>query len=366
MLRSVTGIGRVEILALVRSPVALSLLLLVPLIQLLLFGYAIRPNSSQVSIVIAAQDPGDADRAAHELARWPGLDVRADKLKPGQAETMVRDGKAIFGLEMPARRSFFNPSAKGGPLTLYVDGSDPLLVDPAIGRIEAAYWRALASQDVEAAPGPGLQVDRLYNPQGRADWHFLPALVGVTVMISTIMLGALSLARERERGTWEGLLSLPVSRCALLAGKLLPYVVLATLQGGLVLAAGFILFDLPMRGSSWALLAILPFFAAAHLVLGYAMAARSSTQLSALQGAVAFYLPAMLLSGFLYPFAALPGWAQAIGSLFPLTHFIEAARAATLKGTAGSEILASAWPIVTFLAVTGLVAFLAQGRRLDY
>jgi ABC-2 type transport system permease protein len=158
---------------------------------------------------------------------------------------------------------------------------------------------------------------------------------------------------------------MPVRPVAVLAGKLLPYALIGTLQGALVLAAGVVLFDLPMRGSVAALLALLPLFAAAHLAVGYAIAARAPTQLAALQGAVAFYLPAMLLSGFLYPFAALPGWARTIGNVFPLTHFIQAAQGALLRGDTATTTLAYATPIAAFLVVMIAAALLAHARRLD-
>ena len=151
----------------------------------------------------------------------------------------------------------------------------------------------------------------------------------------------------------------------LLAGKIAPYVVIGTLQGIAVLALGILLFDLPATGSIAALVALMPLFAAAHLVLGHALAARATSQLSALQGAIAFYLPAMLLSGFLYPFATLPGWARAIGEIFPLTHFIRAARSATLRGGSTAEVLAHGLPIAAFLASSFLLARAVHRARID-
>ena len=379
MLRALLALAWMETLRLLRSPVAFGLIFAVPALQLALFGYAIRPSGSAVEVVLASGDPGDANEVRTELRRWPGIRVADQVLKPGGAAASVKTGQAQVGIEVPTRRSFYNPTAKGGPFRITVDGSDPALVDSAMARIEAAYWRRLAAigadpiegSDIPAAgsdipaAGPGLTITRLYNPAGRADWNFLPALIGVTVMISMIMLGTLSLAREREGGTWEGLLALPLDRWLLLAGKLLPYVVIATLQGALVLLAGAALFDLPMRGATGALILLLPLFAAAHLALGHALAARAKTQLAALQGAVGFYLPAMLLSGFLYPFQSLPGWAQALGSCFPLTHFVRAARAATLKGAGAAEVLGAGLPIALFAAVAAALALLLQARRLD-
>lgn len=362
-LRRIAAVAAVEWTRLLRARIALTLLLVVPLLQIVLFGTAIRPDAA-VAIAIAAPSRQDAENVARELGKQRNLDVIA-KGEPGTADALVRRGNVVIGIEVPEARSFANPLAKGGPLRIVVDASNASLAAAATARIEAAYWRTLAERGDVAASGPGLKIERLYNPESRADWSFLPGLVGVTVMIAMIMLGSLSLAREREGGTWEALQILPVGRGEVLLGKLLPYAAIGTVQGLAVMAAGSVLFDLPIPGNAAALAAILPLFAAAHLVLGYAIAARARTQLAALQGAVAFYLPAMLLSGFLYPFATLPGWAQTVGNLFPLTHFIRAANGVMLRGDGWSEALAHALPITVFTVLAAGVAALFQARTLD-
>ncbi len=361
----ITAIARVEMTRLFRSRIAFTVLLIVPLMQVLIFGYAIRPTGAVVRVVVAAENAKSAQSVAQSLARQPGIVIISSNLKSGGAEAAVRSGRALIGIEVPALRSFANPFAPRLPLRIIVDGSNPSLSAAAVPRIEATYWQELATRTNEQDTGPGLKIERLYNPQGRADWAFLPALIGVTVMISMVMLGTLSLAREREGGTWEALLSLPLRPIEVLAGKLLPYVLIGTFQGIMVLEAGHVVFDLPMRGNVLTLVALLPVFAAAHLVLGYAIAARAATQLAALQGAIAYYLPAMLLSGFLYPFESLPHWAQTLANIFPLTHFIRAAQGAVLRGDDAMAILRHGTPILSFLAAALMLASLAQMRRLD-
>ena len=359
--RRIAAVAAVEWRRLLRTRIALTLLIVVPLLQIVLFGTAIRPDAAVV-VAVAAPTAANAESVVKELRKQPNLAVVATG-RPGAAEAMVRRGGAAIGVEVPQVRSFANPLARGGPLRIVVDASNATLTSAATARIEAAYWRTRAERG--DASGPGLSVERLYNPDARSDWTFLPGLIGVTVMIAMIMLGSLSLAREREGGTWEALTVLPVARLEVLLGKLLPYVAIGTVQGIAVMAAGIWLFGLPVRGSAPALIAILPLFAAAHLVLGYAIAARARTQLAALQGAVAFYLPAMLLSGFLYPFATLPGWAQAIGNVFPLTHFIRAATGVMLRGETWADVVVDALPMVAFLAVATAVATLFQARAVD-
>lgn len=364
-LRRIAAISRVEVLRLLRSRTTFTLLVVVPALQVLLFGYAIRPNVANVSVAIAAPTPANAADAARALRRLPGLEILDGPSTPGAAERAVRSGHALIGIEVPALRSFANPTQVQRPLRIVVDGTNPVLTNVAVARIEAGYWHGLAERADAADSGPGFAVERLYNADARADWTFLPALIGVTVMIAMVMLGSLSLARDRETGSWEALLALPISRGDTFLGKLFPYAAIGTAQGLLVLAAGVLLFGLPVRGSVTALMLLLPLFAAAHVALGYAISVRARTQLAALQGAVAFYLPAMLLSGFLYPFETLPDWARWIGGVFPLTHFIRAAREALLRGGQAADVLAHGWPVISFLAAASAAALLAQPRQLD-
>lgn len=356
--RRIIAIAAVEWARLLRTRIALTLLVVVPLLQIVLFGTAIRPDAA-VAVAIAASTSTDAENVAKELRKQRNIVVVA-KGRPGSAEALVKRGEAAIGIEVPEPRSFANPLAKGRPLRIVVDESNAALSSAATARIETAYWRALAERGEVA--GPGLQTIRLYNPASRPDWSFLPGLIGVTVMIAMIMLGSLSLAREREGGTWEALMILPATRGEVLLGKLLPYIAIGSVQGLAVMATGIWLFELPLPQGAAALAALLPLFCAAHLVLGYAIAARAQTQLAALQGAVAFYLPSMLLSGFLYPFATLPRWAQAIGEVFPLTHFIRAATGVLLRGEGWTAVLGQALPITAFAAVATLLAALFQSR----
>lgn len=364
-IRRIAAVARVELLRLTRSRTTFTLLVLVPALQVLLFGYAIRPTASSVRVAVAAPTPANAADVARALRRLPGLTVVAGPSAPGAAEKAVRAGQIPIGVEVPALRSFANPTQAQRPLRIVVDGTNAALTNAAVARIEAGYWRGLAERADLADTGPGIAVERLYNPDGRADWVFLPSLVGVTVMIAMVMLGSLSLARDREAGSWEGLLGLPITATQTFLGKLLPCAAIGTVQGLLVLAAGIMLFSVPVRGSVAALIALLPLFAAAHVALGYAISARARTQLAALQGAVAFYLPAMLLSGFLYPFETLPEWARWIGNSFPLTHFIRAAREALLRGGGATEVLAHGWPMILFLVAATGAALLAHARRLE-
>jgi len=365
MTDAVLAVAAVEVRRLLRSRLTLTLLLLVPALQLVLFGFAIRPGSPLVDVAIAADSPQLARTIADRLKRQAQLRLVSSLVPSGSAAAQVRAGKAMVGIDVPAIRSLANPFAPFLPVRITIDDSNPEIAAIAVARVEALYWKSVAEWSADGGVGPRLQIDRLYNPRQRTDWTFMPALVGVTVMIAMIMLGTLGIAREREGGTWETLEVLPLGRFAILAGKALPGVAIGTLQGAMVLAVATTAFGVPVRGSLPALLVLLPLFAAAHLVLGFALSLRAPAQIDALQGAVAFYLPAMLLSGFLYPFASLPGWAQAIGSIFPLTHFIRAAKGALLRGDDAETILAHGIPIAAFMLITSVLVMVMPVRPAD-
>ncbi len=354
--RTVKAIAVVEAKRLIRARVALTLLLIVPVFQIILFGYAIKPSEATVRVSVAAPTPQSARGVVDALRKLPSVRIIDPIGASGAAERAVRNGEAVIGIEVPRVRSMADPTAPGGPIRIIVDGTDPLLTMAAVTRIEGAYQTERVARSDMAEAGPGLRVERLFNPDARSDWTYAPALAGVTVMIAMVMLGSIGIARQREGGSSETFRSLPVAPAELIAGKLAPHVLVGTVQSILVLVTGHLLFALPLPGATLALVLLLPLFAAAHYLIGFVVSARATTQLAALQGAVAFYLPAMLLSGFLYPFETLPKWAQIIGNVFPLSHFIRAAHDAVLRERDDMTVLAHGLPMLAFLAFALLVA----------
>jgi ABC-2 type transport system permease protein len=356
--RNIAAVARVEWLRLIRSRVTFTLLLLVPVMQVVLFGSAIKPEAARVTIAIAAPAPENVNQVIGEIDKDQRFLRIGPVGYPGTAERKVQLGAAAIAIEIPEIRSLANPFAPIKPVRIVVDASQPVLTSAAEARIIARYWQGLAER--ADAGGTGIKVVRLFNPDARADWTFLPSLVGVTVMIAMIMLGSLAVSREREGGTWETMQSLPVSPFEVMLGKLLPGTLLGTVQALLVIAIALFAFDLPARGSIVALMALTPLFAVAHQAIGYAISSGARTQLAALQGAVAFYLPALLLSGFLYPFETLPRWAQTVGNLFPLSHFIRAAHGATLRADSAATVLVHGWAISAALIVASALALALQ------
>jgi ABC-2 type transport system permease protein len=184
-------------------------------------------------------------------------------------------------------------------------------------------------------------------------------------MITMLMLGALTLVREREQGSWESLLATPVTALDALLGKLIPYVIVAVAQAAIVIALARVLFGMPALGNVAVLLLASAVFALAHLTLGFALSALACSQMQAIQAAVFFYLPSMLLSGFMFPFEGMPGWAQAMGNALPLTHFVRSARGVLLKGYGASEVVAEMWPVALFALAAAGIAIASYRRRLN-
>jgi len=358
------AVARIETLRLTRDRTSLSLILVVPAIQIVLFGYAINLNPKHVPIAVAGDQNGTVARLRRAIDETDYFSVVGDELEPGLAEDMVSRGKALVGIELPPPLDYNAPDAPVTNPRVIVDASDPGAVRPALAALERAYWRKVVAA-CSLVPSPPVDVEWLYNPDGRTAWTIVPGLVGVIVMISMLMLGALTLVRERERGSWETLLATPVDAFDALVGKLSPYVVIGAAQGAIAIALARLLFDLPVNGSLSALLLAVPLYATAHLVLGFAFSALAESQLQAIQGAVFFYLPSMLLSGFMFPFQGMPGWARAIGQTLPLTHFVRAARGVLLKGDGASLVVSEMLPVALFTLFAAFVALAAYRRRVD-
>jgi len=364
-LRRIRAVARIETLFVCGDRATLGLILVVPALQIALFGYAVNFEPRNVPIAIAgtATEPPSALGAAIDETGY--FRVVADRLPTGAAEQQVRSRKALIGVELgePAAGDDAWSSA-GGSARVIVDASEPSAARPAVLALQSAWLRhTLLATGLDF--GSAVEIDSLYNPDSRTAWSLVPGLAGVVVMISALLLGSLTLVRERERGTWEALLVTPVRPGEALIGKLAPYLVLGVLQAGVVVALGHALFDVPVRGSVLLLLAASALFAAAHLALGFALSALANTQVQAVQAAVLFYLPSMVLSGFMFPFESMPRWAQALGEALPLTHFVRATRGVLLRGAGSAEIAAELAPVLIFLVVVTALALVAYRRRLD-
>ena len=349
----ILAVARIETLRLLIDRPSIGLILLVPALQLILFGYAVNLTPKNIPIAIA-----------------PSCDAQRDWMTRAVADTgsfslIPPDHELHFGIEyISSRRALVAiDCAPGRAPRLAADASDPSAVRPGVALLETALLRALLSS-VEPEALPHSEVQWLYNPDARTAWSLAPGLVGVVVMITMLMLGALTLVREREQGSWEGLLATPVTALDALVGKLSPYVLVAMAQAAIVIALAKVLFHVPTIGNVTVLLLASALFGLAHLTLGFALSAVARSQIQAIQAAVFFYLPSMLLSGFMFPFEGMPAWARTLGNVLPLTHFVRSARGVLLKGYDASDVVTEMWPVAVFALASALVAIVSYRRRL--
>ncbi|HKQ71343.1 MAG TPA: ABC transporter permease [Polyangiaceae bacterium] len=349
-----------ELRQLRRDRMTLAMMIVLPVMQLLLFGYAINTDVRHIPTVVFDQDRSAASRdLARSLEATTFYDVVGEVRNYDEIEQALRAGKAKVALVVPPRHGSDLASGKKTRIELIVDGSDPQSVGSAINT--AASLVAARSAELAAvrlgpggAGGPGIELEpnTWYNPDLRTAVYIVPGLIGVILTMTMVMLTAMAIARERERGTLEQLIVSPVKNVELVVGKILPYVIIGYVQITLILLAGRLVFDVPFIGSL-ALLYVTAFvFIAANLALGLFFSTIAKTQQQAMQMSFFFLLPNMLLSGFMFPFEAMPRPAQFLAAALPLTHFLRIVRGITLKGGG----FADAAP--EFLWLAGILALL--------
>ena len=358
-LRRIGAVAAVESLQLLYDPATLVLIFLLPVFQILLYGYAIHFEPRGVTVAIASSD-ADLSRDAGEAIRGVSTFRQVGPIgAPGTAWRAALAREAQLGVELGR-----DARTGAAQVRIIADASDPAEVRPAVAALETGVWRRIA-ETAAVGQKPLVAVDWLHDPADHPAWRIAPGLIGVIVMITMLFLGALTLVREREHGSWETLLATPVHPTEALIGKLSPYLAVGMLQTAAMLGLIHLMFQVPTPSASWALLAASAVFDSAYLLLGFAISAVVQTQLQAVQASVFIYLPSLLLSGFLFPFDGMPAWARAIGEVFPLTHYIRATREILLRGDPAGSILVHIVPMGAFAVGAFVAAILFYRRRLD-
>jgi ABC-2 type transport system permease protein len=352
--RRISALARLETLRLLLDRTSVGLILIVPAVQLVLFGYAVNLTPANIPVAIASSCDRHEDLLRHAIGAAQSLRLITQDPHVLDARQYITTRRALVVVDCPSE----------GPPQIIADASDSSAVRPAVAELGRTVLEDVLRSAFAGEPS-ALNVQWLYNPDGRTAWFLAPGLIGVIVMITMLLLGALTLVREREQGSWEGLLSTPITAADALIGKLVPYVLVAVAQTILVLALARVLFELPMLGNGWTLVLASSVLALAHLTLGFAISALAGSQMQAIQAAVFFYLPSMLLSGFMFPFEGMPRWAQLLGNALPLTHFVRSARGVLLKGYGTHEVMSEMWPAAVFAAVAALATLAVFRRRID-
>ena len=362
-----------EFIQMRRDRLTFGMLVGIPLLQLMLFGFAINADPKHLPTALRVADESVFARSlVTALQNSDYFRIVARAGSDSEAERMLRRGDVQFVVNLPV--DFARKLQRGERPVLLVeaDASDPVATGNAIAVLANLNVTALDHDLVgplarlkgQGAPFE-VRVHRLYNPEGITQYNIVPGLMGVILTMTMVMGTGLAMTRERERGTLENLLATPVKPLEVTLGKIVPNILVGYIQVGLILLAARFVFQVPMLGSLPLLLACVLAFVFANLAVGFTFSTLAKNQMQAMQMTMFFFLPNMLLSGFMFPFRGMPGWAQAIGEVLPLTHFLRIVRGILLKGNGAAEILPELWPMLAFLLAALTLSLLRYRRTLD-
>ena len=356
-----------------RDRLTFAMMVAVPIVQLVLFGYAINTDPKHLPMAIVQADQSEFSRSlVASLENSAYFRVTAHPRSEAQGNRLLDEGKVQFLLVIPPDFSRRLVRGEQPAVLLAADATDPAASGNALGVLNAITKQVLARdltgplQALLPRDGPfEIRTQRRYNPEGVSRYNIVPGLIGVILTMTMVMMTSLAMTRERERGTMENLLATPVRPLEVMVGKILPYILIGYVQVAVILVAARLLFDVPIVGSLALLSAALVIFIAANLAVGFTFSTIARNQLQAMQLTFFFFLPSMLLSGFMFPFRGMPEWAQLIGEVLPLTHFLRIVRGIMLKGNGVAEIGGNVWPIAAFMLAAGTVAMLRYRQTLD-
>lgn len=356
-----------------RDRLTFAMIVGIPILQLILFGFAINADPKALPTAVLSADNSVFSRSFIRAMENSGyFSIQHVVQSAAEGERLLQLGDVQFFVTVP--EDFSRKLQRGGRPALLVeaDATDPAATGNALAALAVLNQTALnhdlkgplATMAQGAAPFE-VRVQRRYNPEGITQYNIVPGLVGTILTMTMVIMTSLAMTRERERGTMENLLATPVRPIEVMTGKIVPYIIVGYIQVAIILAAAKLLFGVPMVGSLALLSVALVVFIAANLAVGFTFSTLARNQLQAMQMAFFFFLPSILLSGFMFPFRGMPEWAQWLGEILPLTHFLRILRGILLKGNEVSEILPNLWPIAAFLLAAGTLALARYRETLD-
>ncbi len=363
------GILVKEFIQLKRDRLTFAMIVGIPIMQLLLFGFAINADPRQLPTAVVMADPGPIARAYVAAMANSDYFKIVGTVDGRDADRLLDEGRVQFVVTFPP--GFHRDLVRGLSPTLLVeaDATDPMAAGGAIAVLSqlgaSVFAPDLPGLQRPVAPPVDLRVHRRYNPEGLTAYNIVPGLLGVILTLTLVLMTGLAMTRERERGTFENLLSTPATPMEVMTGKIVPYILIGLIQVTLILLAARWIFNVPMLGSLPLLYAVLLLFICANLTLGITFSSIARNQLQAMQMTIFFFMPSLLLSGFMFPFLGMPGWAQVIGNLLPLTHFLLLVRGILLKGIGLNALWPHVWPILLFTAAVLAVGLKTFRRTLD-
>ncbi|BAP57033.1 mannose-1-phosphate guanyltransferase [Thioploca ingrica] len=356
-----------------RDRLTFAMIIGIPLMQLILFGFAINSDPKHLPTAVLIADQSVFSRTIIQALENSGY-FQIVKIADNEAEIarLLALGEVQFVLTIPINFARQLVRGERPVLLLEADATDPAATSNALGVINTLVQTGLDRdlsgklQPLRGRPPPvELRVHRRYNPEGITQYNIVPGLMGVVLTMTMVMITALAITRERERGTMENLLATPVRPIEVMVGKIVPYILVGYIQVSLILSVAHFIFAVPLLGNLALLLGVTLLFIAANLSLGITFSTIAKNQLQAMQMSFFFFLPSILLSGFMFPFRGMPTWAQHIGEILPLTHFLRIVRGILLKGNNFEEIWPQLWPIALFMSVVIILGLLRYRETLD-
>ena len=356
-----------------RDRLTFGMMIGIPLIQLVLFGFAINADPKHLPTAVLLADHGPQGRTLLAAIQNSGyFDCVREVRTEAEAHDALARGEVLFVVHIP--ESFSRDLLRGDRPVLLVeaDATDPAATSNAIGSLRTLLDTALHNDlkgplaALAGTDGPvELRVHARYNPEAITQYNIVPGLMGVVLTMTMVLITGLAITRERERGTMENLLAMPTRPFEVMTGKIIPYILVGYIQVGLILLAARLLFQVPLAGDLGLLLVAVLLFIVANLAVGITFSTVAQNQLQAMQMSFFFFLPSLLLSGFMFPFHGMPGWARVLGELLPLTHFLRIVRGILVKGNGLAEIAPELWPIALFTAAALAVGVKRYRQTLD-
>ncbi|MEA1938917.1 MAG: ABC transporter permease [Pseudomonadota bacterium] len=362
-----------EFIQMRRDRLTFGMMIGIPLIQVILFGYAINTNPRHMPAALLAADNGPFVRsivAAMENTDY--FDFTHIVRNEAELDLLIETGQVLFGVQFPP--DFERKLVRGQrpAMLVTVDATDQVASAQALAAMTALPETALDA-DLKGtlaglAQGPPpfeTRIHRRYNPELVTQYNIVPGMIGVILTLTMVILTGIGMTREYERGTMENLLAMPVRPMEVMVGKILPFVVIGFVQVAIILVLGRLLYGIPLKCDPSLLTVAMLLFIAANLTVGFTFATLARNQLQVVQMSIFFFMPSLLLSGFMFPFRGMPDWAQWIGETLPLTHFIRIVRGVLLKNNGWIQTAPEMLPILAFMLVMGVVALLTYRQTLD-
>lgn len=365
-LRRMSAISIKEFRQLSRDRGTFAMIVMIPIIQLLLFGYAINTDVRNIRAAVADQSQSVFSRQLiAQINASQVVDFIASAATAEELSAMIQRGEVSVGLFIPRDAQRRSQQAHRKVAQLLIDGSDPVIAG-AVAQINAIPLHNTALKSRQLSPAGGLfEMRILYNPEKRSAVNIVPGLIGVILTLTMVMFTAIAIVREKEQGTLELLIATPLSTLELMIGKVLPYVCIGLIQAGLILGLGYWVFHVPINGSLVDIFLASLLFIAASLTLGLMISTVAKTQMQAMQMTIFIFMPSMLLTGFMFPFDGMPVAAQWIAQALPLTHFLQIIRGIVLRGADLNEMMSEVYILLAFSIITLTIALMRFKKRLD-